>query len=108
MTRLTTLLQAWADLNLETPPAGAARLGDSPFADRADGAYLPWQWFEPYCVGMDLPIAELADDWDVSDGEDVYWCPRVLLADDVDSPDDRRAFVRVDGVRRWTARPPTG
>ena len=50
---------------------------------------------------MRLPIAELENGWDVSDGEDVYFCPRVLLADDPDSPDDTRAYVRVDQVTRW-------
>jgi hypothetical protein len=131
MPRLTTLLADWADLNGGDPPAGAelladalrracaglpdqvlgslpatpdeaaAVIADTPFADRLDGVYLPWAWLEPFCAGVRLPIAELEDGWDISDGEDVYWCPRVLLADDPDSPEDRRAFVRVDAVRRW-------
>ena len=128
---MTSVLSEWADLNsrdvpacpqalaealrrageqlsdhvLRTLPAppdeAAASIVDSPFADRVAGVYLPWQWFEPYCVAMRFPIAELDDGWDISDGEDVYWCPRVFLADDSDSPADRRAFVRVDQVRKW-------
>ena len=50
-----------------------------------------------------LTIAELEDGWDISDTEDVYWCPSVSLADDPDSPQDTRAFVRVDAIRKWKA-----
>ena len=74
-----------------------------PFADRVDGVYLPWAWFEPYCEGLRLLIAELEDGWDISDTEDVYWCPRVALADDPDSPQDTRMFVRIDAIRKWQA-----
>jgi hypothetical protein len=49
-------------------PDEAATVADSPFADRVAGVYLPWQWFEPYCIGLQLPIAELQGGWDVSDG----------------------------------------
>src|SRR5207244_8621068 len=56
---------------------------------------------ESFCAVMRLPIAEIDSGWDISDGEDVYFCPRTMLADDPDSPDDRRAFVRVDQIRRW-------
>jgi len=126
---MTSLLEAWANLNardeaseaqaladalvratqdlsdhvlriLPAPPdEAAATMARTPFADRVDGVYLPWEWFEPYCVELRWPIAELDDGWDISDGEDVYWCPRVMLADDPDSPNDTRAFVRVDQVR---------
>src|SRR5689334_9873974 len=125
MTRLTSLLADWADLNEAegtrtaarladalsqacvalpdrilralpaTPDEAAAAIAATPFADRVEGVYLPWLWFEPYCTELELPIAELDGGWDVSDGEDVYWCQSVLLADDPDSPDDRRAFLRV-------------
>jgi len=86
-----------------TPDEAAATIADTPFADRVDGVYLPWLWFEPYCAGVRLPIADLEGGWDISDTEDTYWCPRVLLADDPDSPDDCRPFIRVDAVRRWTS-----
>ena len=46
-------------------------------------------------------VAEIDGGWDVSDGEDVYFCPRVMLADDPDSPADTRPFVRLDQIRRW-------
>ena len=103
------LLRACQDLSDQvlrslpaTPDEAAATIVDSPFADRLDGVYLPWAWFEPHCAGVRLPIAELGDGWDISDGEDVYWCPRVMLADDPDIPADTRPFVRVDQVRRWS------
>jgi hypothetical protein len=59
---------------------------------------------------LQLPIVELEDGWDVSDGEDAYWCPRVLLVDDPDSPNERRALLRVDMVRRSeiSVGPPNG
>ena len=84
-----------------TPEDAAVSLADRPFAGRAEGAYLAWDWFESFCSALRLPVAELDNGWDISDGEDVYFCPRVMLADDPDSPDDTRAFVRVDQIRRW-------
>ena len=84
-----------------TPDDAAAALADNPFADRAEGCYLPFAWFESFCSAVRLPIAELDDGWDVSDGTDIYFCPKVMLADDPDAPDDTRAFVRVDQIRRW-------
>jgi hypothetical protein len=102
------LLRASEPLNDEmlralpaTPGDAAIALANSPFADRVDGAYLPIEWLESYCSVLRLPLAEIADGWDISDGEDVYFCPRVMLADDPDSPDETRAFVRVDQIRRW-------
>jgi hypothetical protein len=84
-----------------TPDDAAAALAESPFAGRAEGAYLAWEWLESFCAELRLPVAELEDGWDISDGQEVYFCPRVLLADDPDSPDDTRAFARVDQIRRW-------
>ncbi len=131
MPRLTSLFADWADLNAAdgpasgealadaliqasealsdevlralpaTPEDAAATLANSPFADRLEGAYLPISWLESFCAGLRLPIAELDSGWDISDGETVYFCPRAMLADDPDSPQDTRAFVRVDEVRRW-------
>jgi len=131
MAQLTTLLADWAALNSgdspvsahvladallraceglsdevlrslpATPDEAAAALAGSPFADRVEGAYLPWDWFEPYTANVGLPVAEIDGGWDISDGEDVYWCPRVMLADDTDSPHDTRAFMRVDHIRSW-------
>jgi len=83
------------------PDEAAAAMVDRPFADRVPGVYLAWAWFEPYCVALRFPIADLDDGWDISDGQQVYWCPRVLLADDPHTPEERRAFVRVDKVRQW-------
>lgn len=130
MPRLTTMLMDWAALNtdagpltprayadalvlgcqglahevlrhLPAPPDEAAEgVASAPFADRAEGVFLPWVWFESYSAGVGLPVAELETGWDVSDGEDVYWCPRVTLADDPDSPQDTRPFMRLDEVRR--------
>jgi hypothetical protein len=131
MPRLTSLLADWADLNAAdepvsadalaeallqaceglsdevlralpgTPDDAAAALTNSPFADRVEGVYLPIAWLETFCAGLRLPIADLDSGWDISDGETVYFCPRAMLADDPDSPQDTRAFVRVDEVRRW-------
>jgi hypothetical protein len=131
MPRLTSLFADWADLNAAdgsasgealadaliqasealsdevlralpaTPEDAAATLANSPFADRLEGAYLPIAWLESFCAALRLPIAELDSGWDISDGETVYFCPRAMLADDPDSPQDTRAFVRVDEVRRW-------
>jgi hypothetical protein len=130
MPRLTSLLAEWSELNessstepqaladallracepftdemLRTLPAtpddAAASLATSPFADRADGSYLPFEWLESFCSALRLPVADLEEGWDVSDGEDVYLCPGVQLADDPDSPDDTRAFVRVDQIKCW-------
>jgi hypothetical protein len=102
------LLRACAELPDEvlrglpgTPDDAAAALASSPFADRVAGVYLPIQWLESFCAGMRLPIAELESGWDISDGETVYYCPRATLADDADSPQDTRDFVRVDDIRRW-------
>jgi hypothetical protein len=106
------LLRACEPLNDEelralpaTPEDAAAALANSPFAGRAEGSFLPIEWLESFCVAMRLPIAELDEGWDVSDGEDVYLCPRVLLADDPDSPEDTRAYVRVDQISRWPQQP---
>ena len=102
------LLRACASLTDEqlrglpaTPEDAAAELANSPFAGRAEGVYLAFDWLESLCSALRLPIAELDDGWDVSDGESVYFCPRVLLADDPDAPDDTRAYVRVDQITRW-------
>jgi len=100
--------EAFTDEMLRTLPAtpddAAASLSTSPFAGRADGSYLPFEWVESFCSALRLPVAELDDGWDISDGEDVYFCPTADLADDPDSPDDTRAFVRVDQVKRWPER----
>ena len=131
MPRLTPLLADWASLNPSdgladpraladallraceslsdemlrslpgTPEDAAAAIADTPFADRVDGAYLPFDWMESFCSAKRLPLAEIDAGWDISDGEDVYLCPRALLADDPDTPGDVRAFVRVDQVQRW-------
>jgi hypothetical protein len=131
MPRLTSLLADWADLDAggdavsaqaladallrasgtlddemlralpATPDDAAAALAARPFADRVDGDYLPFAWLESFCSAMRLPLADIDGGWDISDGEDVYFCPRVLLADDPDAPDDTRAFVRVDQIKRW-------
>lgn len=84
-----------------TPDDAAVALASHPFADRVEGVYLPWDWLESYCAALDLPVAEIDGGWDVSDSEDVYFCPRVMLADDPDSPADTRPFVRIDQIRRW-------
>jgi len=86
-----------------TPEEAAATIAELPFASRFDGMYLPWAWFEPFCTGLRLPIAELPNGWDVGDGQDTYWCPRATLADDPAQPEETRAFVRVDQVTRWLA-----
>jgi hypothetical protein len=131
MPRLTSLLADWAALNATdnpvdsqaladallracqplgdealrnlpgTPEDAAAALSDAPFADRVAGAYLPYEWLESFCSVTRLPLAEIDAGWDISDGEDVYLCQRVMLADDPDSPRDQRPFVRVDQIRRW-------
>ena len=131
MPRLTSLFADWADLNAVdgpvstdaladallhaceglpdevlralpgTPDDAAATLANSPFADRVEGVYLPVHWLEAFCAALRLPIAELDSGWDISDGETVYFCPGAMLADDPDSPQDTRAFVRVDQVRPW-------
>jgi hypothetical protein len=102
------LLGAGAALNDEmlralpaTPEDAAAALASSPFADRVEGNYLAYEWLESFCGALRLPLAEIDDGWDISDGESVYLCPRVLLADDPDAPNDTRAYVRVDQIRRW-------
>jgi hypothetical protein len=102
------LLQACSELSDEvlralpgTPDDAAAALASIPFANRVEGVYLPIQWLESLCGSLRLPIAELDSGWDISDGETVYFCPRAMLADDASSPQDTRAFVRVDDIRRW-------
>jgi hypothetical protein len=133
MPRLTTLFADWADLDAggdavsaqaladallraaeslddemlralpATPDDAAIALAGRPFADRVAGDYLPFTWLESFCSVMRLPLADIDGGWDISDGEDVYFCPRVLLADDPDAPDDTRAFARVDQIKRWPA-----
>ncbi len=115
-----SLVQAYADALLRacqglsdevlrrlpaSPDDAAAVVAGAPFADRVEGIYLPWGWFEPYCAAVRLPIAEIDGGWDISDGEDVYWCPRVNLADDRDTPQDARPFVRVDQIRSTSPLP---
>jgi hypothetical protein len=102
------LLRACATLSDEalrampaTPDDAAEELANMPFADRVEGAYLAVDWIESYCAVLDLPIAELDTGWDISDGEDVYFCPKVMLADDPDSPQDTRPFVRIDQIKAW-------
>jgi hypothetical protein len=87
-----------------TPEDAAVGLVSSPLAKRFEGVYLPFDWLESFCSALRLPLAELEEGWDVSDGDSVYFCPRALLPDDPDAPDDTRAFVRVDQVRRWPDR----
>jgi len=130
MPRLTSLFADWAELNRDgaadgpaladallrasqvltdemlrsmpaTPEDAAAALASSPFADRVEGAYLAIEWMESFCSSLRLPVAEIEGGWDISDGEDVYFGPRADLADDPDTPDDTRPFLRVDGVRQW-------
>jgi hypothetical protein len=84
-----------------TPDDAAAAINADEFADRVEGVYLAGVWLESFCAALGLPIAEIEAGWDISDGEDVYLCPKVMLADDPDSPQDTRAFVRVDRIRRW-------
>jgi hypothetical protein len=104
----TILLQACEGLSDEvlralpdSPDGAAAALTSDRFADRVDGVYLPIEWLESFCAAVRLPIAEIDSGWDISDGEAVYFCPRVMLAEDPHTPDDMRAFVRVDQIRRW-------
>jgi hypothetical protein len=85
-----------------TPEDAAAALARAAFADRVEGCYVPYDWLESFCTAVRLPIAEIERGWDISDGEDVFFCPHVVLADDPDSPEDTRAFVRVDGITLWT------
>jgi|ERR1051326_59198 hypothetical protein len=87
-----------------TPEDAAAGLVSGALTERVEGVYLPFEWLESFCTAVRLPLAELDNGWDISDEENVYFCPRVLLADDPDSPDDTRAFVRVDQVKRWPDR----
>ena len=89
-----------------TPEDAAAALTSGRFADRAEGIYLPIEWLESFCAAVRLPIAEIESGWDISDGEDVFFVPRMMLADDPDSPNDTRPFVRVDQIRRWPAPEP--
>ena len=86
-----------------TPDDVAAALRDEPFADRVPGCYLPVEWLESVCTTLELPLAEVEGGWTVSDGETVYFCPLVQLADDPDSPEDTRAYVRADAIRAWPA-----
>jgi hypothetical protein len=43
---------------LPATPDEAAAIEDTPFTDRVDGVYLPWDWFEPDCTGVRLPTAD--------------------------------------------------
>lgn len=102
------LLRACASLSDEvlsdlpaTPEDAAASLVESPFAGRAEGNFVAFEWLESLCSALRLPVAELDNGWDVSDGQHVYFCPRMDLADDADSPKDVRPFVRVDQIHRW-------
>jgi hypothetical protein len=87
-----------------SPDDAATALVSSALSQRFEGVYLPFDWLESFCTALRLPLAELDNGWDISDGEDVYFCPSALLADDPDSPDDTRPFVRVDQIRRWPDR----
>ena len=84
-----------------TPDDVAAALRDEPFAGRVAGCYLPLEWLESLCTTLELPLAEVEGGWTVSDGETTYFCPVVQLADDPDSPEDTRAYVRADAIRAW-------
>jgi len=84
-----------------TPDDLAAALRDEPFAGRADGAYMPLEWLESFCTALELPLAEVDGGLSIGDGEATYFCPIVELADDPDSPDDRRAYVRADAIQAW-------
>ena len=117
--RLTSLLADWAELNGGDAQALADALlrACAPLTDETlralpatpdDAAVaitnrglLPFEWLESFCSAVRLPIAELDNGWDISDGEAVYFCPRLDLADDPDSPQDLRAYVRVDQITRW-------
>ena len=77
MTRLTTLLAEWADLNLGAQQADAGMLADA---------------LRRACVGLPDSILRAC---------------RLAIAST--SPNDRRAFLRVDTVRRSeSAGPPNG
>src|SRR5207237_4595177 len=82
-----------------TPDDAAATLANSPFADRVEGVYLPISWLESFCAAMRLPIAELDSGWDISDGETVYICSRVMLAYNPANPYDTRYFLCYDMLR---------
>jgi hypothetical protein len=84
-----------------TPDDIALALREAHFADRVAGVYLPAEWLESFCTTLELPLAEVEGGWTVSDGEATYFCPVVQLADDPDSPQDTRAYVRADAIRTW-------
>jgi hypothetical protein len=131
MARLTTLLAGWVALNAgelradgqafadvlldacaglsddvlrglpALPEEAAEALASEPFAELLDGAYLASAWLESLSTGLELPLAEIDGGWDLSDGESVYFCPIVHIAEDAHEPADLRPFVRVDQIRRW-------
>jgi hypothetical protein len=86
-----------------TPDDVAAALRDEPFADRVAGAYLPLEWLESFCTTLELPLAEVDGGLSIGDGEATYFCPVVQLADDPDSPEETRAYVRADAIQAWAA-----
>jgi len=83
------------------PDDAAATLASEPFAGQHDGAYLAADWLESYTTALALPLAEIDNGWDVSDGESVYFCPIVQLVEDPHERDDRGPFVRLDEIQRW-------
>jgi hypothetical protein len=85
-----------------TPDDVALALREARFADRVAGVYLPATWLESFCTTLELPLADVEGGWTVSDGETTYFCPVVQLADDPDSPEDTRAYVRADAIQTWT------
>jgi hypothetical protein len=85
-----------------TPDDVALALREAHFVDRLAGVYLPAGWLGSFCTTLDLPLADVAGGWTVSDGEAIYLCPVVQLLDDPDSPQDRRAYAQVDAIRTWT------
>jgi hypothetical protein len=103
------LLRACADLPDEVlrnlpalPDAAAEALASEPFAGRLEGHYLAAEWLESVSSALDLALAEIESGWDIGDGRDVYFCPLVEIAEDSHEPDQLRAFIRVDRIRRWT------
>jgi hypothetical protein len=85
-----------------TPDDVALALRQAHFADRLPGVCLPAAWLESFCTTIELPRPEVEGGWTVSDGEATYFCPVVQLADDLDSPEDTRAFLQADAIRTWT------
>jgi hypothetical protein len=104
------LLRACAPLDDEalrklpaTPDEAAEALLAEPFAGRAPGVLLACEWLESFATALDLPLADVPDGWTISDGQTIFVCPLVSLADDPDSPDDRRPFARLDQVAEAAA-----